>query len=57
MEIKKIFYLFFLLQTLGVKSQKDRDYIKSKVKDLKSDDKKRFKVLLENNVKKRKLKT
>ena len=45
------------LKTLGVKSQKERDLIKTKVKDLKADDKKRFKMLLENTTKKKKLKT
>jgi hypothetical protein len=46
------------LKTLGVKIQKDRDLIKTKVKDMKADDKKRFKMLLETNVnKKKKLKT
>jgi hypothetical protein len=40
-----------------VKCQKDRDFIKTKIKDWKTDDKKRFKILLEQNVKKRKLKT
>ena len=35
------------LKALGVKSQKDRDFIKSKVKELKADEKKRFKLLLE----------
>ena len=39
---------------LGVKSQKDRDFIKNKVKDMKADDKKRFKILLENSTKKKK---
>lgn len=45
------------LKTLGVKNQKDRDIIKNKVKDMKADDKKRFKMLLENSTKKKKLKT
>ena len=46
------------LKALGVKAQKDRDLIKTKVKDMKADDKKRFKMLLETNVtKKKKLKT
>lgn len=48
------------LKALGVKSQKDRDFLKSKVKELKSDEKKRFKCLLEQqhlqNSKKKKLK-
>ena len=34
-----------------MKLQKDRDFIKIKIKELKSDDKKRFKLLLEQSVK------
>jgi len=48
------------LKTLGVKSQKDRDFIKSKVKELRADEKRRFKFLLEQqqqNSKKKKIKT
>jgi hypothetical protein len=57
-KIRCFFLNFFLyFQALGVKSQKDRDIIKTKVKDMKADDKKRFKMLLENTTKKKKLKT
>lgn len=43
---------------LGVKSPKDRDFIKTKIKELKIDDKKRIKqILVEQNAKKKKLKS
>jgi hypothetical protein len=45
------------LKTLGVRNQTDRDYIKAKVKEIKADEKKKFKMLLEASTKKRKLKT
>jgi hypothetical protein len=45
------------LKALGIKSQKDREYIKSKVKELKFDEKKRFKLLLEQTNRKKKLKS
>lgn len=53
---------YILNKMLGVKSQKDRDYIKAKIKELKVDDKKRIKLLVEQqqqqqNAKKKKLKS
>ena len=39
---------------LGVKSQKDREFIKSKVKELKAEDKKRFRLVLEKTAGKKK---
>lgn len=37
------------LKMLGVRLQKDREFIKTKIRDLKVDNKKRFKMLLEQN--------
>jgi hypothetical protein len=44
-----------MLKALGV-CKEDRDFIKAKVKEIKADEKKKFKMLLELNTKKRKMK-